>query len=457
MKESSNKDVLNVVRQMGTEEFQEKIPMITGDDIGEIQSRAIYNKIQQYPTLANEFMNILINKVVKTDFFNRVFSNPLKMFKKENLTYGSTIEEIFVEYCTQKGFYGSGSNYNDGTGGNTINQPESSELWSTELTDIKKLYVSVNFAEVFPLSISDIQLRKAFFNENGLSKMINNLMSALASGVEIREYKQAIELLKYVALQKQPITDGKGNIQPVNTTNATGEILAVQGMSQSSIRTDDQKRKFNGVIQTMYKYNIDSLKGSKIAGVKRGEKVSMAIRTLAGRLKFPSTKYNMAGVSTFTPSNELVFLTTPEIEAELDVTVLAHAFNVSNADVKVRTIVVDELPTKWYRGRKLQSTIPGEGVDEVGYYYRSLTTDSSDLTSTDTLFKDAECLGILMDSQFIDIRDSVNESRTQENGRALSRKIFMHKQGMLSNCFFANCVALFEEAEYNKVKPHAGK
>ena len=453
MKESSNKDVLNVVRQMGTEEFQEKIPMITGDDIGEIQSRAIYNQIQQYPTLANEFMNILINKVVKTDFFNRVFSNPLKMFKKENLTYGSTIEEIFVEYCTQKGFYGESSNYNDGTSSTTYNQPASSELFSTELADIKKLYVSVNFAEVFPLSISDIQLRKAFFGENGLSKMINNLMSALASGVEIREYKQAIELLKYVAQQKQPITDGKGNIKPVNQTNASGEITPVHGFAKETINDgDNSKRKLNGVIQSIYKFDIDSLKASKEPGVKYGEKVSMAIRTLAGKMKFPSTKYNMAGVSTFTPSDELVFLTTADVEAQLDVTVLAHAFNVSNADVKVRTIIVDELPQYWYVGRQPNAKIPGEELTEIGYYYKAISTETPS-----EVIKQASPIGILMDSQFIDIRDSVNESRVQENGRALSRKIFMHKQGMLSNCFFANCVALFDNTEFRKVAPVAAK
>ena len=44
-------------------------------------------------------------------------------------------------------------------------------------------------------------------------------------------------------------------------------------------------------------------------------------------------------------SQQLIYITTPEEQAELDVEVLANAFNMNKADVNVRVIVVDELPS----------------------------------------------------------------------------------------------------------------
>ena len=58
-----------------------------------------------------------------------------------------------------------------------------------------------------------------------------------------------------------------------------------------------------------------------------------------------------------------------------------------------------------------------------------------------------------MDKNFIQAIDTVNEARQFENGRALMTNLFLHRQGMLANCYFSNCVALFTNAVYKKVAP----
>ena len=62
-------------------------------------------------------------------------------------------------------------------------------------------------------------------------------------------------------------------------------------------------------------------------------------------MAFPTETYNSAGVKQWSERNQLIYITTPEEQAELDVEVLANAFNMAKADVNVRVIVVDELPT----------------------------------------------------------------------------------------------------------------
>lgn len=59
----------------------------------------------------------------------------------------------------------------------------------------------------------------------------------------------------------------------------------------------------------------------------------------------PSALYNSKGITTITPSvNDLVVFTTPQMVANLDVDVLADAFNVSKADISQRVIILDSLP-----------------------------------------------------------------------------------------------------------------
>jgi len=68
------------------------------------------------------------------------------------------------------------------------------------------------------------------------------------------------------------------------------------------------------------------------------------VRAHVGKMAFISTKYNQGKLPTFAQKNNIYLMATPDALANIDVNVLAAAFNVSYADLNQRVIVVDEFP-----------------------------------------------------------------------------------------------------------------
>lgn len=69
-----------------------------------------------------------------------------------------------------------------------------------------------------------------------------------------------------------------------------------------------------------------------------------AIRTVAGRMKFPTTLYNHIPVPVHERGDGLVLFITPDALSSISVDSLASAFNLSYAEVQYRTILVPEFP-----------------------------------------------------------------------------------------------------------------
>ena len=164
----------------------------------------------------------------------------------------------------------------------------------------------------------------------------------------------------------------------------------------------------------------------------KGKAISKAIRTLAGKMAFPTDKYNSAGVRQWSERQQLIYITTPEEQAELDVEVLANAFNMDKADVNVRVIVVDELPSVF----NVESAKATKQVE-----YGTVLSCGLDQTRDNRTCK---CRGILMDSDFIQAYDTLIESRTFDNGEGLYTNYFFHKQGMMATCYFGQIVYLVD-------------
>ena len=149
-------------------------------------------------------------------------------------------------------------------------------------------------------------------------------------------------------------------------------------------------------------------------------------------MSFPSTNYNSAGVNQWSDRQQLIYITTPEEQAELDVEVLANAFQMDKADVNVRVIIVDELPTVF--------SIETAKAAKVSEYGTVLSCALSAARDNRT----CKCRGILMDSDFIQAYDTLIESRTFDNGEGLYTNYFFHKQGIMSTCYFGQIVYLVD-------------
>lgn len=352
MAQMQNKDILNAIRQDAGAEYQANIPVATGDNDIEV-----YTSLEQYPTAKNAFINTLTNRIGRQMFFDKLFNNPYKMLHKGELPYGKSIEQLFTEMAEEKGFdeHFTGSTSNEG------------DLIGIVAPKVKADYITQNFAYKFKTSISDLQLRGAFTNQFGLATLINKAVNSLLSSTEDSEFR---DMKKIITNEEQDSTGG--------STIGTGLIQKVHAKTEI---------KNTAIYPLGANFTV--------------QKLATSIRAMANRLTFPSTKYNLAGVKTFSRKEDLILFVTPETQAELDVNLLAMAFNVSSAEIKTRTILIDDL-----------GQTPG-GQDVIA---------------------------ILGDKDMIQAYDTVNTTTTFYNADKLATNYFAHKHGIMAGCSFAQSV-----------------
>lgn len=336
------------------------------------------------PNLINSFINTLTNKVTKSLIYSKIFSNPLKELKKGKLEYGDSIEELFVQMAMAKNF---GEHWGDGS-----TTPEA-DLIRKLRPKVTAMYISVNFDKKYKTTVMNKQLRKAFMNEGGLSRLIIQIVGSITSQAEYQEFLATKQTLKYI-------------IEECKSWNLDQEEQNEQV---------DLTLKGKVVKQSPYVVHCDN------------EKMLIEeIRTATGEMKFPSTKFNLAKELNWCNPEDLILVTTPHMSAKIDVNVLAGAFNVSSTDIKTRMILVDELP---------------EGVFKVQGQNTEPKQPHTVATSS-TIEKDPakKVIGILMDKDFVQIWDTYQGAGTFYNPEGEYTNHFANREGIFSVCTFANMV-----------------
>ena len=386
----TNAEILNTIRANASTEYQERVPEALG--VG----GNVSNVFSQYPTMKNEFLTALTNKIARTLFYSKVFDNPLKALHKGMLPFGHSLEQIFVNMAESKGFWEHWDASGDAV----------KDLVGMKKPDIKLLYIERNFAYKYKTTISDQQLRTAFTEQNGLSRLVEQVVSSVYSKAYFDEFN---------------------DMKRVLTAHAKAMYLGYD----SSTGKATEKALSNTVLPSG-KNEAVMVVGEHDTQEAKAKAISKAIRTLAGKMAFPTDTYNSAGVRQWSERQQLIYITTPEEQAELDVEVLANAFNMDKADVNVRVIVVDELPSVFSI-----ETAKATKVDAYGTVLScALSATRDDRT--------CKCRGILMDSDFIQAYDTLIESRTFDNGEGLYTNYFFHKQGIMSTCYFGQIVYLVD-------------
>lgn len=386
----TNAEILNTIRANASTEYQERVPEALG--VG----GNVSNVFTQYPTMKNEFLNALTNKIARTLFYSKVFDNPLKALHKGILPYGYSLEQIFVNMAESKGFWEHWD----------VSGDEVKDLVGKKKPDIKLLYIERNFAYKYKTTISDQQLRTAFHDQNGLSRLVEQVVASVYSKAYFDEFN---------------------DMKRVLTAHAQANYLGYD----SSTGKITEKALSNTVLPGG-KSPAVMVVGEYTSQEEKGKAISKAIRTVAGKMAFPSQQYNSANVNQWSERQQLIYITTPEEQAELDVEVLAHAFNMSKADVNVRVIIVDELPSVF--------NIESANATEVAQYGATLSCALSSARDN----RNCKCRGILMDADFLQCYDTLIESRTFDNGEGLYTNYFFHKQGIMSTCYFGQIVYLVD-------------
>ena len=212
---ASTIDILNVIRQNASYDYQSSVPVITkATDIPKV-GEIIYGT----PAIANQFLNALINRIATVRVQSAVFNNPYKALKKGYLEFGETIEDIFVAIATVVDY-----------------SPEKGEAreFKRTLPDVRSTFHVMNWRTMYPVTIQDEDLRMAFLSINGVTDLIAKIVEQVYTAAEYDEFL----LFKYLLIKgvshgkMKPIAIGDGTDLKVDAVKYRGTSNLLPFMSK---------------------------------------------------------------------------------------------------------------------------------------------------------------------------------------------------------------------------------
>lgn len=202
---------------------------------------------------------------------------------------------------------------------------------------IMSVFHKVNLQMQYPVTITYDNLRSAFLSEYGIRDMMAAKMESAVTGANWDEYN-AMKGMIDAGYEQQ--------ILPAVTVPAV---------------TDESTAK----------------------------KLLTEIKAAVNEFKFPNPANNIAGATSASEPYNLIWITTPRVDANISVEALAYAFNMDKAQVDVRTVIVDK-------------------------------------------FDNAAIQGVLMDIRFFNVRDQFREMSDQRLANVLSWNYFYTMVEMIS-------------------------
>jgi hypothetical protein len=265
---SNGVDILNAIRNSASSTYQERIPEATQDNI-----RQIGNAMMQYESTQNEFLDALVNRIGRVLITSKSYSNPLRRFKKGVLEFGETVEEVFVNVAKAVQY-------------DPVDAEET--LYKRTIPDVRTAFHKMNLQNLYPVTISNEQLRQAFLSYQGLSDLIARIVDSMYTGSEYDEF----------LCMKQQIVEAaqQGEFYPVNVPELTAD---------------------------------------------NAKEIVTKIKAISNSFDFMSTTYNPVGVLTHSPKQSQVLLIDANFDASIDVNVLASAFNMNKAEFMGQRVLVD--------------------------------------------------------------------------------------------------------------------
>ena len=271
---------LNAIREASVSEgkiYHQYIPVI--DEHTSISTLA--EPVLNYPAVANDFMNMLVNKVVFTQFTTKLFNNPLKILEGERMPLGYFGEELYTNPAKGRKY-----NVNDFAG-----------LLQRYEADTKVQYLTLNSDLQYCVNVTRHDLKKAFTSWADLDRFIDQLSNSLYNGAFIKDYNQ--------------------------TKNLVSSAYAYGGVR----------------VQTV----------SAITNEATAKAFVKVVRNAFLGFQVPSTSYNAwaqsggygEAITTWTSPEDIVILLRNDVRTDLDVDVLASAFNMSKSDLMGQILTVD--------------------------------------------------------------------------------------------------------------------
>lgn len=157
-----------------------------------------------------------------------------------------------------------------------------------KIPDVKTCYHKQNYSKLYTTTVSDKQVRQAFNTTNGVKTLADEIIAQLHTGVQYEEY---------IAMRE--------NLQDIITRDSIKKI-SVSKIEDNATAKDFMKK----------------------------------LKTVVAQMNFRNTDF--CEFETSANLENLILFVKPETVAELDVELIASAFNVSPVDIKTRVFVIDK-------------------------------------------------------------------------------------------------------------------
>lgn len=287
----------------------------------------------------NEFISALIDRIGLTVVKSVSLKNPLKKFKKGELPMGRTIEEIFVDLAEEHMY-----------------DPDTAEetVFKRELPDVKSLFHERNRQGYYKRTVQDESLRTAFISWGTFEDFLTRVVNSIYNSAEVDEFKYMKLVLDNYA--------SKGLFR----------FEKVDDPTMSDVHAKDFVKKLRATAQKM-------------------------------TLPMGSRDFNASGVHTVTDISKLHLIIDADIQSQIDVEVLANAFNLDKTTFMGQVTVIDNFATTGLKA-------------------------------------------VLVDEDFFMVYDTLHKMETIRNPQGLYWNYYYHVWQVLSASRFGNAVAFVTDA-----------
>lgn len=252
------------------------------------------------------------------------------------------------------------------------------ELFKREIPDVRAAFHTMNFQKLYKVTISNDQLRQAFLSWQGITDLIAKIVDSLYTGMQYDEYVT----MKYM-MAKEALNGG-------------------MHVEQSPSAAD--------------KANL----GDMVAGM----------RGMSSKLTFLTNKYNRAGVMNATDRDSQYIIIDADLEARVDVNVLAAAFNMDRANFLGHLIIVDSFSS---HDTERLAELFGDDAN-----YAPFTTAQVTALSNINAF--------VVDKDWWMVFDNFQQFTQNYNGQGLYWQYFYHTWKTFSVSPFANAVVFSSQS-----------
>ena len=272
-------ELLNAVRNDASDAYRAAVPFATRGNLQDVG-----NPIMNYKPAQNEFMDILVNKIIFTLVDRRTWNNPLGILKSGDEPLGTDIEDVHLNPAQAVDYDGSETGMAD--------------ILKEYKPDAASVYYRMNRQDKYRVTINNQQLRRAFTSWNALENLIAAIVDTLYTGNTIDEFKYT-KLIATSAI-------AAGRIQTVSVPNVNSEANGKLFMTQ--LRT----------LSTLFTFPSDKYNNYILSGGTGNPRISWC------------------------PINEQIILVRADVASAVGVEVMATVFNMDYANYLARQIIVDD-------------------------------------------------------------------------------------------------------------------